>query len=201
MTRYSDAALLKGDYAHMAAELRAGDRKPPDQKDWDKTACDNRAEEAAQDVAKHIFAVQQSLDPEKEQLEILTFSAAGQMKVIAIHPGEGDVLRIDGVILPPGPAGGKPASVVLHAGQLSLTFVRAPLAKNEEEQDEGLKIGFVIFDELQERQKARYSKGRKSSAKSKKLDLTQPFGLPPARPASSGRKTTKTAKTGGRKKT
>ncbi len=178
MTRFSDAALLKGDYAHMAAEMRAGDRNAPKPKDWDKTACDNRAEEAAQEVAKHIFAVQQSIDPKKEQLEILTFSAAGQMKVIAIHPGEGDMLRIDGVLVPQG----APASVVIHASTLSLTFVRAPVAKDEEAQDEGLQIGFVIFDELEERQKARYSKGTKKSPKrSKKLDLTKPFGLPPVR--------------------
>ena len=29
MTDYSDAALLKGDYAHMAAQLRAGKRTAP----------------------------------------------------------------------------------------------------------------------------------------------------------------------------
>ena len=159
MTRYSDAALLQGDYSHLAAEMRAGHRSAPLQKDWDKAACDNRAEEAAQEVAKHIFAVQQSLDPEKEQLEILTFSAAGQMKVIAIHPGDSDILRVDGVLIPQG----EPASIVLHASTLSLTFVRAPLSKEEAVQDEGLQIGFVIFDELQERQKARYAKGTKKS--------------------------------------
>lgn len=174
MTQFSDAALLKGDYAHLAAEMRAGDRAAPLQKDWDKTACANKAEEAAQEVAKHIFAVQQSLDPEKEQLEVLTFSAAGQMKVIAIHPGDGDILRVDGVLMPQG----QPASVVIHASTLSLTFVRAPLPKDEEAKDEGLQIGFVIFDELKERQKARYAnKGKKT----KKLDLTKPFGLPPVR--------------------
>lgn len=178
MTRFSDAALLKGDYAHMAAEMRAGDRDAPKQKDWDKAACDNGAENAAQEVAKHIFAVQQSLDPEVEQLEVLTYSAAGQMKVIAIHPGEGDLLRIDGVLVPQG----QPASVVIHVENLSLTFVRAPLADKEEDKDEGLQIGFVIFDELKDRQKSRYSKGtKKSQKKSKKLDITKPFGLPPAR--------------------
>jgi hypothetical protein len=177
VTRYSDAALLKGDYAHLAAEMRAGERAAPKQADWDKTACDNKAEEAAQEVAKHIFAVQQSLDPETEQLEVLTYSAAGQMKVIAVHPGDGDVLRVDGILLPDM----KPASVVIHASLLSLTFVRAPLAKDEEAKDDGLKIGFVIFDELKERQKARYSKTAKGGrGKSKKLDLTKPFGLPPA---------------------
>lgn len=177
MTRYSDAALLAGDYAHLAAEMRAGKRAAPLQKDWDKAACDNRAEEAAQEVAKHIFAFQQSIDGEKEQLEILTFSAAGQMKVIAIHPGDGDVLRVDGFLVPEG----RPASVVIHASTLSLTFVTAPIAREGEARDEGLRIGFVIFDELQERQKARYSKGSK---KPKKLDLTKPFGLPPVKTAS-----------------
>jgi len=176
VTRYSDAALLEGDYAGLAAELRAGTRAAPSQKDWDKAACENRAEEAAQEVAKHIFAVQQSLDAEKEQLEILTYSAAGQMKVIAIHPGEGDVLRVDGVRA----ENGQPVSVVLHASLLSLTFVRVPITAKDATEDSGLQIGFVIFDELQERQKARYSKGRK---KTKKPDLTKPFGLPQVREA------------------
>lgn len=195
MTRYSDAALLKGDYAHLAAELRAGERAAPSQGDWDKAACDNAAEEAAQEVAKHIFAFQQSLDGEKEQLEILTYSAVGQIKVIALHPGEGDLLRVDGVLV----EGGKPVSVVIHSQMLSLTFVSAPLAAEENEKDEGLKIGFVIFDELQERQKARYSKGSK---KPKKVDLTKPFGLPPARPASTKKSAAKAAtrKTSARKK-
>jgi hypothetical protein len=174
VTRYSDAALLEGEYAHLAAEMRAGKRAAPKQKDWDKAACDNRAEEAAQEVAKHIFAVQQSLDPEKEQLDVLIFSAAGQMKVIAIHPGDGDMLRVDGILT----ADGKPASLVLHASALVLTFVPAPLPGNGEARDSGLQIGFVIFDELQDRQKARYTKGTR---KPKKVDLTKPFGLPPVR--------------------
>lgn len=191
MTRYSDAALLKGEYAQLAAEMRAGDRAAPLQKDWDKTACDNRAEEAAQEVAKHIFAVQQSLDPKKEQLEVLTFSAAGQMKVIAIHPGDGDILRVDGILMPQG----QPASVVIHASTLALTFVLAPLAKDEDAMDEGLQIGFVIFDELQERQKARYSKGvKKAPKRPKKIDLTKPFGLPPARKSTKKAVASKTKK-------
>ena len=181
MTRFSDAAMLTGDYAHLAAEMRAGDRSAPKQKDWDKTSCDNSAEEAAQEVAKHIFAFQQSIDADKEQLEILTYSAAGQMKVLAIHPGDGELIRIDGVLMPQG----KPASVVQHASLMAVTFVTAPLAKKEEEKDGGLKIGFVIFDELKERQKARYgsSKAKPKNRKDKKLDLTKPFGLPPIREA------------------
>ncbi len=197
MTRYSDAALLKGDYAHLAAQLRTGERTAPRQSDWEKTACDNQAEAAAQEVAKHIFAVQQSLDAEKEQLEIITFSGAGQMKVIAIHPGDGDILRVDGILV----GKDEPVSQIMHASQLALTFLRAPLASGDDNKDEGLKIGFVIFDELKERQKARYSKGRKKAAK---IDLTKPFGLPPLpRPVPEGdrsapkktttRKTTKKA--------
>ena len=96
------------------------------------------------------------------------------MKVIAIHPGDGELLRIDGMLLPQG----DPASVVIHTSNLSLTFVRARLAKDEEAHDQGLQIGFVIFDELEERQKARYSK---SAKKPKKFDLTKPFGLPTVR--------------------
>lgn len=186
MTRYSDAALLKGDYAHLAAEMRAGERAAPGEADWEKASCDNQAEETAQEVARHIFAVQQSLDPDKEQLDILTFSAAGQMKVIALHPGEGDLIRIDGMLLSPTGETGAPVSVVVHANMLSLTFLRAPLAKNADEQDDGLKIGFVIFDELKDRkrQKARYEKdGKSAGRKRRKIDLTKPFGLPPARPS------------------
>ena len=169
MTRYTDAALLTGEYAHLAAQLRAGERAAPGPLEWDKTACDNQAEEAAQDVAKHIFAFQQSLDPETEQLEVVSYSAAGRIKVLAVVPGEGDLLRIDGMLMPEG----QPASVILHAAQLSLTLTRVPLATDGSE-DEGLRIGFVIFDELKERQKARYRKKKKKLH----VDLTQPFGLP-----------------------
>ena len=182
MTRYTDAALLTGDYAHLAAQLRAGERAAPGPLEWDKTACDNQAEEAAQDVAKHIFAFQQSLDAETEQLEVLSYSAAGQIKVLAVVPGEGDLLRIDGLLMP----AGKPASVIIHAAQLSLTLTRVPLATDGSE-DDGLKIGFVIFDELKERQKARYGKKKKKL----NIDFTQPFGLPKAaaKPKAPARKT------------
>lgn len=174
MTRYSDAALLKGDYAQLAAEMRAGKRAAPNENDWEKAGCANKAEEAAQEVAKHIFAVQQSLNGETEQLDILTYSALGQMKVIAIHPGDGDILRVDGFLMPEG----RPASVVLHASTLSLTFVPVPVDADKETKDESLQIGFVIFDELQERQKARYAKKGKKPAK---VDISKPFGLPSQR--------------------
>ena len=169
MTRYTDAALLTGEYAHLAAQLRAGERAAPGPLEWEKTACDNQAEEAAQDVAKHIFAFQQSLDPETEQLEVVSYSAAGQIRVLAVVPGEGDLLRIDGLLMPEG----QPASVIIHAAQLSLTLTRVPLS-NDGSEDDGLKIGFVIFDELKERQKARYGKKKKKLH----VDLTQPFALP-----------------------
>lgn len=179
MTRYSDAALLKGEYAHLAAELRAGRRAAPGPDEWSKAEPDNLAEEAAQDVAKHIFAFQQSLDQAREQLEILTISDAGPMKVLAVVPGEGDVLRIDGLLL----HDQQPASIIIHAARLSLTLTRVPLTGNTED-DDGLKIGFVIFDELKERQKARY--GRKK--RKLNVDLTKPFGLPAAKPAAPARK-------------
>jgi hypothetical protein len=47
-----------------------------------------------------------------------------------------------------------PTSTVLHASQLSLSFLTQPI-QNEEPDDDGLQIGFVIFDELAKRQKER----------------------------------------------
>lgn len=159
MTRFSDAALLKGNFAHMAAELRAGEREAPRTKDWDKASCDNQAEEAAQEVAKHIFALQQSVDPQNEKLEILHFTAIGIMRVLAIVPGDGDVLRLDGVL-----DNGNPVAQAMHASQLSLTFVKAPL-KSEKDEEDGLEIGFLIFDELTKRRKQRDKRLRKLSLK------------------------------------
>ena len=139
MTRFTDAALLKGNFAHMAAEFRAGNRAAPKTRDWQKAACDNSAEEAAQDVAKHIFALQQQIDGEKERIEVLAFSGAGQMKVLGLVPGEGDLIRVDGVL-----PDGKPVANLMHTNQLALTFVTAPLAETPE--DDGLEIGFLIFE-------------------------------------------------------
>jgi len=159
MTRFSDAALLKGDFAHKAAELRAGQRRAPKSKDWNKASCDNQAEETAQEVAKHIFALQQSVDDKTEKLEILHFTSVGMMKVLALIPGDGDVLRLDGVL-----ENGNPVAQAMHASQLSLTFIKAPL-KLEENEDDGLEIGFLIFDELTKRRKARDKRLRKLSLK------------------------------------
>jgi hypothetical protein len=157
VTRFSDAALLQGKYAHMAAEFRAGNRLAPRPKDWKKAACDNQAEETAQEVAKHIFALQQSIDKASEKLEILHFTAAGLMKVVALSPGDGDILRLDGLL-----ENGNPVAQAMHASQLSLTFVKAPL-KNDGAEDDGLEIGFLIFDELTKRRKARDKRLRKLS--------------------------------------
>ena len=159
MTRFSDAALLKGDFAHMAAQLRAGERKAPRQKDWNKASCDNQAEETAQEVAKHLFALQQSVDPQSEKLEILHFTAVGMMKVLAVIPGEGDVLRLEGVL-----ENGNPVAQAMHASQLSLTIIKAQL-KKEANEDDGVEIGFLIFDELTKRRKARDKRLRKLSLK------------------------------------
>ena len=159
MTRFSDAALLKGKSAHKVAQFRAGERVAPRNKDWRKAACDNQAEEAAQEVAKHIFALQKSLDAKTEKLEILHFTAAGPMKVLALVPGDGDVLRLDGVL-----ENGKPVAQAMHASQLSLTFLRTSL-KASKEDDDGLEIGFLIFDELTKRRKARDRRIRKLSLK------------------------------------
>ena len=159
MTRFSDAALLKGKYAHKVAELRAGQRKAPRSKDWNKASCDNQAEETAQEVAKHIFALQQSVDPKAEKLEILHFTSVGMKKVLALIPGEGDVLRLDGVL-----ENGNPVAQAMHASQLSLTFIKAPL-KLDDNEDDGVEIGFLIFDELTKRRKARDKRLRKLSLK------------------------------------
>lgn len=165
MSRFSDAALLKGKYAFHAEQLRAG-AGAADQVDWEQAACDNAAEEAAQEVAKHIFAFNQALDPKTEQMEIMTFSAAGQMKVLALVPGESDLIRVDGVLMPEK----IPASVMIHASQLSLTFVRVPLEEgaDTEHKSEGAQIGFVIFDDLKDRQKSRYKKANAKRAAAKK---------------------------------
>lgn len=150
MTRFSDAALLRGKFSHMAAELRQGKREAPKPEEWSGVACENTAEKAAQEVAKHIFAFQQSIDAEKEALEIIAVCPAGGMKVMALIPGDGDILRLDGLLMPDG----IPTSTVMHASQLALSFIRRPLENNEAD-DDGLQIGFVIFDELAERKKSR----------------------------------------------
>lgn len=156
MNRFSDAALLKGNYAHHAAEFRAGTRAAPANKDWKKVAADSVAEIAAQEVGKHIFALQQSVDAKTEKLDIMHFTAAGPMKVMAIVPGEGDILRLDGVL-----DTGDPVAQALNASQLSLTFTKSVL--KEENTEDGLEIGFLIFDELKERRKKRKRKTKKLS--------------------------------------
>ncbi len=169
MSRFSDAALLKGNFAHMAAEFRAGKRAAPRKKDWNRVACDNQAEQAAQEIGKHIFDLQQNIDEKTEKLNILHFTAAGPMKVMAVVPGEGDILRLDGVLLPDG----EPVAQALHASQLSLTFKKESSVE-EEEADDGLEIGFLIFDELKERQKKRVKKARKLSLSTSKTQKMQP---------------------------
>ena len=156
MTRFSDAALLKGEFAHMATEFRAGNRAAPANKDWRNAAGDTPAEMAAQEVAKHIFALQQAIDANKLRIEILSFSAIGQFKVLGIVPGEDDLLRVEGV-----QPDGAPVAVLTHTNQLQLTFITAPLEQKPE--DDGLEIGFLIFDELKERKKKRAKKSKKLS--------------------------------------
>lgn len=150
MSRFSDAALLKGKFSHMAAELRQGKREAPKAEEWQTVACENTAEQAAQEVAKHIFEFQKSIDPEKETLEVITMGPAGPVKVIALLPGEGDILRIDGMLM----TNGSPTSTVMHASQLVMSFLSQPI-QNEDPDDDGLQIGFVIFDELATRKKQR----------------------------------------------
>lgn len=158
MTRFSDAALLKGDFATMM-------QNPPKEAEWNKTACDNGAEEAAQSVAKQIFAMTEQLDPKKEKLEVITFSSMGPIKVLGIMPIDGDLMRIDGF----NPADMSPVSIVQHVEQMSLTFTKAAVkSENPEEQpdqDDGGQIGFVIFDELKTRKKTRAASKRKKPAR------------------------------------
>lgn len=157
MSRFSDAALLKGDYATML-------HNPPQDAEWDKTACDNGAEAAAQSVAKQIFSMREQLDHKKEKLEVITFSSMGPIKVLGIMPIDGDLMRIDGL----NPADMSPVSIVQHVEQMSLTFTKVaiPSEESEEEADnESMQIGFVIFDELKERKKSRDAAKRKKPAR------------------------------------
>ena len=106
--------------------------------------------------------MQQQIDAEKERIEVLAHSAVGQFKVLGLVPGESDLIRVDGVF-----PDGKPVATLMHANQLALTFVTAPLKDAPE--DDGLEIGFLIFDELKSRKKKRAKKARK---KSEKLSLS-----------------------------
>ncbi len=154
MTRFSDAALLKGDFATMLENL-------PSEAEWGKTSCENGAEEAAQSVAKQIFAMNEQFDPKKEKLEVITFSSMGPIKVLGLMPIDGDLMRIDGM----NPADSAPVTIVQHVEQMSLTFTKAPVKSDNPEEnpdeDDGMKIGFVIFDELKERKKTRAAAKRK----------------------------------------
>ncbi len=155
MTLFSDAALLKGDYAKML-------KNPPGEAEWKKAACDNGSEEVAQAIAKQIFGFQQSLDQKTEKLEVIALSAVGPVKVLGISPMEGDLMRIDGI----NPVEKKPVAIIQHVEQVSLTFTKTPV-EPENPDDDGLKIGYVIFDELTERKKERdASKRKKPRAKS-----------------------------------
>ena len=155
MTRFSDAAMLTGKYATMLKE-------PPQEAEWQKASCDNGSEEAAQAIAKQIFGFQQTIDKAKEKLEVLTFSSLGPIKVLGISPMDGELMRIDGI----NPANMAPVSMVQHVEQLSLTITKAPVqSENPEEEpdeDDGLQIGFVIFDELKERKKTRDAAKKKA---------------------------------------
>lgn len=164
MPIYSDAALLTGNFAHMAAELKAGKRNAPSPDEWQKTACDNDAEAAAQSVAKQIFELQSKIDKEKEQLEIVTISAAGPMLVMGLFAGEGDILRVEGLLV----SNKQPAAVIIHASQLALTITKKSSADAKPEED-ATQIGFVIFDQLEKRakEKPQADSEQKPAAKAK----------------------------------
>lgn len=165
MQRYSDAAMLKGDYAHMVAQLRSGERSVPSPDEWQQTSCDNAAEAAAQAVAKQIFELQSTLDENNEQLEITAISVAGIMVVVGLFPGDGDLIRIEGNLL----TSKEPVAQIIHANQLELTVKKRPTADSAPEED-ATRIGFVIFDQLTEHSKSKTGPKRKATpeAKSKK---------------------------------
>ena len=77
-------------------------------------------------------------------------------------------MRIDGV----NPSDASPVSIIQHVEQLSLTFTKAPVqSQNPQENpddDDGMQIGFVIFDELKERKKVRDAAKRKKPANRKR---------------------------------
>ncbi|MEM9332882.1 MAG: hypothetical protein AAGA53_16290 [Pseudomonadota bacterium] len=156
MNDFSDAALLKGDYATMLKD-------PPKEAEWKKAACDNGSELAAQAIAKQIFAFQKSIDATKEKLEVVTFSTLGPIKVLGITPIDGELMRIDGF----SPENKMPVSMIQHVEQLSLTFTKAPanieVPVDQLDEDDGMRIGFVIFDELKERKKVRDAAKRKKA--------------------------------------
>ncbi len=157
MPRYSDAALLKGEYAHMAAELRAGERSAPTPAEWQSTSCENAAEETAQAVARQLFELQATLEGEEEQLEIASQSAAGIMIVLGLFPGEGDLIRLEGHLL----NSKQPVAQLIHAHQLALTISKRNMADAAPEED-AMRIGFVIFDQLAKRAN---SKSRRATGK------------------------------------
>ena len=159
MPRYSDAAMLKGEYTHMAAELRAGERSAPSPADWQKTSCENAAEASAQAVAKQIFELQSTLDGEKEQLEIAAWSAAGVMIVVGLFPGDGDMVRLEGHLL----NAKQPVVQLIHANQLALTITKRSTEEVAPEED-AAQIGFVIFDQLAQRGKAKAATKKKIAA-------------------------------------
>lgn len=158
MPCYSDAALLKGEYTHMAAELRAGERSAPSHAEWQKTSCENVAEAAAQAVAKQIFELHSTLDGEKEQLEIGAWSAAGVMIVLGLFPGEGDLVRLEGHLA----NSNQPVAQLIHANQLALTITKRSTQEAPPEED-ATQIGFVIFDQLAKRSKTKAATKKKTT--------------------------------------
>lgn len=144
MTRFSEAALLSGDFAKMADKL-----------DWSKVEPDSDSEFTAKEIGKQISLLAHGLDPEKEKLHITTMTAEGPMTVIGLHPSDGDILRLDGF----GPTG-QPMAHIIDVDGLALTITRRPIDDNKE--DDGMRIGFVIFDELDAKQESR-SKNKKKA--------------------------------------
>ena len=63
---------------------------------------------------------------------------------------------------------------MLHTSQLALTFTVGPIEETENADDDGLDIGFVIFEELKDRKKKRTKKKRKLSLSTSRTIKTKP---------------------------
>ena len=151
MTRFSDAATLSGDFAKMADKL-----------DWSKVEPDSDSEFSAKEIGKQISMLAASIDPEKEKLHVTTMTAQGPMIVMGLFPSDGDILRLEGIS-----PEGQPLAHIIDVDNLALTISRHPI--DDKKDDDGLKIGFVIFDELDARttEKAAIKKAKKSKKLSK----------------------------------
>ena len=100
-----------------------------------------------------------SIDPTKEKLHVTTMTAQGPMIVMGPFPSDGDILRLEGMT-----PDGQPIAHIIDVDNLALTISRHPI--DDKKDDDGMKIGFVIFDELDARaaEKAKTGKAKKEES-------------------------------------